>query len=551
MSRLAFSYKRFSTPEQSLGHSKIRQETRFNEIVKKYELTKAESYFDEGKSAWKGDDQQALQHFLSLIKQGQIPRNSVLVIESLDRISRKGERKTRRILEDIIGGGVSVITTNPERIYDDDSLDDPLTSIEIIFITTRSKEESDRKSERVSEAWNAKLLRAKNNGEIATARGPYWLKLIDGKWEQIEERVSVIKDIFTWATKEGLGQRAIAKRLNANKVPAFRKLRWGWAYCRLILGDKRVIGTFTSKVGEIPNYYPQIISTKQYLKAQANTAKRRRFRGNTSAKAANLFSGLAYDSDTLSTMVYVKKGATIPARWTPSKFETGGKAEGKCVTFNYDIFEEQFLRLTSDLTIHDIGERTEPPDEELDNVDTEIDKIDIQLEEMKRALIDISQPPAEVVEAINALSRRKRLLSEKRDTLKVEPNLSHKEALRASHTILERLKAAKGIELLSLRLRLRESIRSLVSRIDCTLGRTGWQSYIGATITFHSGQVRTLIIVTFRGRVMMVVADAHKWKGKGNHPGLVARVNADVVTNPDDVVEMLKTFKLTNVQIVN
>ena len=46
------------------------------------------------------------------VNDGLVPKGSVLLVEALDRVSRQSARKAVRILEDIVEGGITVVTLN-------------------------------------------------------------------------------------------------------------------------------------------------------------------------------------------------------------------------------------------------------------------------------------------------------------------------------------------------------------------------------------------------------------------------------------------------------
>src|SRR5215471_18471211 len=92
----AYSYIRFSSPEQAKGDSIRRQESLRDAWLAKTGavLDTSLSLRDEGVSAFAGAhrqnaDRHALAAFLELVKQGRIPRGSYLIVESLDRLSRE------------------------------------------------------------------------------------------------------------------------------------------------------------------------------------------------------------------------------------------------------------------------------------------------------------------------------------------------------------------------------------------------------------------------------------------------------------------------------
>jgi hypothetical protein len=83
---LAFSYIRFSTPEQMKGDSIRRQTAAAAEWCrrKKVRLDASMSLHDLGKSAYLGEhrknpDRHALAAFLKLVEGGKVPRGSYLI----------------------------------------------------------------------------------------------------------------------------------------------------------------------------------------------------------------------------------------------------------------------------------------------------------------------------------------------------------------------------------------------------------------------------------------------------------------------------------------
>lgn len=531
---LAYSYVRFSTPEQSKGDSKRRQDERFTKVCERHDLTPATRYFDEGKSAWKKGKQRELSQFLDLVKSGSIAKGSWLVIESLDRISRQGFRPLQRVLEALLENGVIVATTNPERVLTDKSLDDPMSIVELLFIATRAKEESDRKSERVSAAWRSKLT--KSSTAVATSRGPGWLTFNAEKqvFVGIPDRVKVVKQIFKLAVEKGLGQRAIAKRLNTKGVPAFKiddkgrtGNKWGWAYVRLILTDKRVLGEFTHKYGKVDDYYPAIIDESTFLKAQALMKQRTRFRGATTQKVANLFTGLAFDVETNTTMLHVRKRKDKPARFIPSQYEltktTGAKS------FPYELYESEFLKVIKDLKISEVGERADNS-EELGTVETELAQVDLRLSDLRTALTSLQskETPADIVAAMGELDSTQKRLAARRDELLADcQSAKPKDTLRESQSIVERLAKESGQDKIDLRLELRQALRNLIERIDCTLHKVGWYSAIESVITFKSGQKRVFLIVARRGELQGAFA---KWDNSADTSTLLASLGKNATT---------------------
>ena len=159
--RRAYSYLRFSTPEQSKGDSFRRQMSMAVAYASKHglDLDQQLTFHDVGVSAFRGQNADAgrLAYFLEAVRAGQVPQGSVLLVEQLDRLSRLTPRKAVSVLEDIVETGVSVVTLTDEREYTADSLDtDHMDFIMSVLTFMRANEESATKSRRLKAAWEAK-----------------------------------------------------------------------------------------------------------------------------------------------------------------------------------------------------------------------------------------------------------------------------------------------------------------------------------------------------------------------------------------------------------
>ena len=224
--RLAFSYLRFSSPEQARGDS-FRRQTEAAELfaaVNGLRLDNSLTFHDLGVSAYRGANSESgqLSKLLEAVKIGLIPKGSAILVESLDRISRQSARKALRILEDVVELGVSIITISDRREYTIEALDnDPLSLLMVILTFIRANEESTIKSQRVSAAWDAKRRSA--HTVPITSCCPTWLKISEDKsrFFILEDRAKTIRSIFImYASGESLFK--ITRVLNAEKVPPLR-----------------------------------------------------------------------------------------------------------------------------------------------------------------------------------------------------------------------------------------------------------------------------------------------------------------------------------------
>ena len=89
----AYSYTRFSTPEQAKGDSSTRQTLAANRWAQEHgvELDAELTFRDEGVTAYDGSNVErgALGAFLKAVHCGDVGQGSWLLVESLDRISRQ------------------------------------------------------------------------------------------------------------------------------------------------------------------------------------------------------------------------------------------------------------------------------------------------------------------------------------------------------------------------------------------------------------------------------------------------------------------------------
>ena len=323
----AYSYIRFSTPEQLTGDSLRRQLALSRQYAQTHDLDLDESltYKDLGVSAFTGSHARegALSDFLAAIDDGHIPSGSYLLVESLDRLSRENVLQAFKQFSSILEAGVTIVTLADNQKYTEESISKNFGDLFIsLGSMLRAHEESAIKAARLSAAWGRKRELARESGKPITAQSPAWLELAEGKFEVVEERAGVVQRIFDMVLA-GFGKTHITKTFNREGIPTFGRAKaWHTSYIQKILENEAVIGTFQpmtarriggKKVREpggepIDNYYPAIISRETYLKARDIRKSRAIPGGPKGKKLSNLFTGLAYCSHCGSSMHFVNKG---------------------------------------------------------------------------------------------------------------------------------------------------------------------------------------------------------------------------------------------------
>lgn len=320
---LAYSYLRFSTPDQMKGDSFRRQ----SELARAYanqhglELDTELTFHDLGKSAFRGANavDGALGKFIEAVDAGTVPKGSVLLVENLDRLSRDKIMPALNRFSDLLGKGIVVVTLADGKTYNADSLNNLPDLMLSLLVMARAHEESEMKSKRGKAAWKNKRKRAAD-GHILTAQCPAWLRVKNGKFVVLPERAAVVERIYGLAL-EGHGSMSITRKLNETKTPTFGKSKcWYHSYVRKILSTPAVIGTFQpahevfvdgkrkpEADGEpIEEYFPPVIDKATFYRVKRS---RPGVSGRKGKPPANILAGLVRCAKCDSAMHYCGKGS--------------------------------------------------------------------------------------------------------------------------------------------------------------------------------------------------------------------------------------------------
>lgn len=286
MKGVAYSYLRFSTPEQAMGDSRRRQTLLAENYARQHNLLldKGLNFRDLGVSAFRGKNakQGGLRSFLDAVEHGLVPANSYLLVESLDRLSRDQILEAQALFLQIVTAGVTIVTLIDQRSYSVASLNaNPTDLIISLVYMMRANEESSTKSMRLRAAWAAR--RDAPGSCYHGLQCPSWLTGRADKtgYEILPEKAAVVQRIFREALA-GDGLQTITRRLNQDGVPMFGRGNqkgkiWQRALIRHLLQTDLVIGTYTPCQAEIvngkqryvplapkPGYYPAIVALEDW-----------------------------------------------------------------------------------------------------------------------------------------------------------------------------------------------------------------------------------------------------------------------------------------------
>ncbi|OSI29584.1 recombinase family protein [Bradyrhizobium canariense] len=202
----AYSYVRFSTPQQAHGDSLSRQTEKAARYAAEHGLALDTelSLADLGVSAFRGANARtgALASFIAAVERGYVPEGSYLLVENIDRMTRDDMSEAMTLFLRIINAGVTVVTLTSGYAYSKESINqNPMEIYVIVAELMRANRESARKSQLVGDAKarkKSRLLAGELNGKPYTRQTPGWLR-----WEEesrtyvlVEERAALVREIF-------------------------------------------------------------------------------------------------------------------------------------------------------------------------------------------------------------------------------------------------------------------------------------------------------------------------------------------------------------------
>lgn len=461
----AYSYLRFSTPEQSKGDSFRRQTQMAEQYIRRHPELKLEldthlTLHDLGVSAYKGKNVEtgALGKFKEAVDAGLVEPGSFLLVESLDRISRQAARQALYVLGGICDEGITVVTLADGQEYTKHALDsDPTKLLMSLLIFIRANEESQTKARRIRAAWEGKRLEATT--KKLTARGPSWLTLDKekGRFVVVQERARIIRRIFK-DTLKGIGKVVIARRLNEERVPVFGSgERWHPSFISKLLESPSVTGVYVphtesqDKNGKrvrkplkpIPDYYPQIIDEETYERVQSMSEPPRsgsRKRHVALMGTRNLFGNLLRCGRCGAAVTRVNKGEGSKGGTylvcTAAKVGAGCQYEA----VRYDAIESSFLDDAGWILAETpAGTRGEDIDEELSKLDAQLQYQSEQIENLTRGLA-VRFSAAVAAQIRDAEDERDKLEARRGELTKQQSELSGPFVARKRDDLLDALK---------------------------------------------------------------------------------------------------------------
>jgi len=329
---IAYSYVRFSTVKQELGDSLRRQVEACEKYCKKHNLElHPVSYRDLGVSAYKRKniEKGALSAFIDAVKTGKVAKDSYLIIEQFDRLSRADTDVALELLLHLVRQGIKVVTLSDEKVWDRTTIKDTTNLIIAIIYMSRANNESAAKAGHLTSVWGEKkkLAATGTARRIVTSECPRWLAPNEDKsgFVVLEDKVESIKKVFAMRIS-GHGVTAIVGRANEEQWPcpgkapvrksgesqeeyALRtrdgRIVWHTSTVGRLLHNRALLGEYQPYKNDpedenkrlpdgdpVPGYYPAVLDEQTFLRAQAKANRDGRFPGRRDASLKNWLQGL-------------------------------------------------------------------------------------------------------------------------------------------------------------------------------------------------------------------------------------------------------------------
>jgi DNA invertase Pin-like site-specific DNA recombinase len=504
----AYSYIRFSHPDQAKGDSLRRQEEARDAWLARSGavLDTSLSLQDRGVSGYTGahrqnPDRHALAAFLRLVEGGKVPRGSYLIVENLDRLSREDIQPALLLVLNLLQAGVRIVQLRPaEMVFDAKS--DAMQVMMMVMELSRGHSESAMKSERVGAAWHELKRKAARDKAPITRRTPAWLRVSGGRFVLDEAKAATVRRVYRMAA-QGHGLGAIAKRLNAEGVPPVGPAdHWPRSYVAKLLTSRAPMGEYqphTRRGGgprrpegaPIPGYFPAVVTEEEWHAARAALASRRKAGGRPSPRL-NLFTGLVRDARDGGTLCQRDCGKKGGGKLLVSYRARNGAKGALHVSFPLQTFEEAILSLLREIDPRELLPRSDGAADRVLTLAGRVADYEARIEKVKAQLVD-GGDIAPLADVLRTLDAKRAAAAEEL----AEAQRAAASPLSAAWGDCCNLLAALGAaeDQADARARLRGALRRVAEGMWCLFVARGAQRLAAVQVYFRGGARRDYLIL--------------------------------------------------------
>ena len=504
--RVAYSYIRFSTSEQAKGDSLRRQLDMAKEWCDRNGVRLDESLTlrDLGKSAYTGEhrknpDRNALAGFLKMVKDGRIPSNAYLIVESLDRLTREDIKPALSLLLSL-SDHVEIVQLQPVvQIYG--KAVDPMQLMMAIVELSRGHSESKMKSVRVGKNWDNKRKQARAEGTPLPGRIPSWVEKHNGAYRLVADSARAVRLMFQLA-QNGYGTQRIVKELIAREVaPIWISGRWNSSYVRQILENPSTYGVHQCRTkdgkpdGEpITDYFPAVVSETVFFAVQAVRTKGPMAKGRRSERVY-LFNRLMRDALTGDHFNVHRHSANDKLVFVPASYKRGEPVS--ITSFPLEPFERALLQHLREI---DVSEVLTGRNDEAENVlalTGRLAAVDAKIAELEAELEhgDV----ATLAKVLRKLEAQKHSVSEELDKARQKMSSPQAEAWGSCQNLIDALKKSRNKT--EAMLKLRAAVHRIIDRINCIFVGYGKWRLAFVQVHFADSHAFREIHIIYHGRV--------------------------------------------------
>ncbi|MGW1442029.1 recombinase family protein [Serratia rhizosphaerae] len=172
-------------------------------MVEKYTIKNglklsSKNFQDLGISAFREGKRASLVDMLAAIEEGQITAGSTIIIEALDRLSRRGIDATLETVKEILRKDVQIVSLSDGLLLTKNSLNDLQSVIRIAVAADLAHKESERKAIRLRETKGQQRQTALSGKPINKIL-PFWLQRTETGYafsDKIEKVPSLTKSLY-------------------------------------------------------------------------------------------------------------------------------------------------------------------------------------------------------------------------------------------------------------------------------------------------------------------------------------------------------------------
>jgi DNA invertase Pin-like site-specific DNA recombinase len=508
--RIGYGYIRFSSKKQGKGTSLERQtqDTVAGESPESWckrqvppVLFDTETTFrDLGRSAFEGEKQKELLAFLEMVRTGRIRPGSFLLVEKIDRISRKGVDEGYELCKKILKAGVSIVSLSGGNTYQPADVKDAAKMTLLLWELEMAYRYSKNLSDRVSVAKAIARRKAREKGTLMSAVMPPWLAPA-GKGDErravvVPEKVALVHRLADLVLA-GHGARRIVHMLtNDGTPPLTRAGTWSKTTVRRLLTNRALLGEHTPRLGTgehrpadgdaIADYFPAVMTPAKFGAVQACFGNRKGKAPVRESKLVNPFSGLLKDArtgKTYMTDLRVEKNG-VRHHVLLAAVKTGG-----CNSFPWESFERAVLACLREVKAKDVADDEAGVDEVL-ALSGEVELLDADI---KATLADLDEEYSPgLAKVLRKKEARMEVLAGKLAEARLRKANPAAESLGEAQSLLEMMDSAADPD--QVRLRLRGVLHRVLESIRLLVVGGGRDRLCLAQLWFRSGRCRSYLI---------------------------------------------------------